>query len=393
MAQTCKVYGVAVPIVVTTMTNLTIVLTDNAVDFTFTVSLPNLTAGTYSAHSWVGHVAGKIRQYIKDRCDATAAITVKPVLANIDVSLGWPQPASVVPGVNTSKPVLHIGSMGGAASATGPCFIKSFAVNNNGNNWASLWGWAEVGENRLANAASGEVSANVLTSTCRFQPRFLYCYRANYENLGNEESVSGSFGDDHADGFATYLETGEVEYNKLITLTNNQRVMTGPFFRVGTFSSFGATRNLFNLLPLDSITAGEGLLNGMTGTYKRTDELTLGKYLRLGKTLYPVRFKSVAGNVFTCYETIPASYTIASGTPIYCLSEAHAMILEWRRTGLLICYDVDDSTGQTSWMGDSYVPAQQGKWVIGHERRTRIALYSVKVAGKLSLLPGYAVSA
>lgn len=379
----------------TTMSSMVIVLTDGAVDYTFSTVLPSLTANSYSPHTWVGHVAAKIRQYIFDRCAVTGAITTKPTLANIDVSLGWPQasPNNVVPGVNLSLPRLHIGAIGGALVGAAPVVIKSFQINNATNGWASLWGWCEVGETRLANAASGEVSANVLNSNCRFQPRFFYAFRAAYNDFGNEESSPGAFGDDHADGFATYYEAGEPEVTRLIELVSQQRQLTGPMFKVGVFSSFGATRNLLNLQPIDSVTSGEAVLNGMTGTYKRTDELSLGQYLRIGKSLYPVRFKSVAGNVFTCYENIPTTYSFAAGTPIYCISEAHAMILEWRRTGLLLFYEVDDSTGLTSWMADAFVPNNQGRWVIGHERKTRIPLYTVKLAGKLSLNSGLAVAA
>lgn len=395
MANLARVFGEAVPLASnTTMSSMTLVITDGAVDFSFSTVLPSLVGGVvYSPTTWVGHIAAKIRQWIFDRCAATAGVTVKPTLALIEVSLGWPQGTTnnIVPGVNTSLPRLHIGSLGGAATGTGPCTIKSFQVNNATNGWASLWGWCEVGETRLANAASGEVVGGVLNSNSRFQPRFLFCLRNNVTDSGNEESLSG-FGDDHADGFGTYYEFGEPEISRAIILESQQRQLTGPMFKVGIFSGFGATRNILNLLPLDSVTGGEGLLNGMTGSYKRTDELTQGRYLRIGKSLYPVRFKSAAGNAFTCYETIPTTYSFAAGTPVYCISEAHAMALIWRLNGLLVAYDPDESTGQTSWMGDAYVPNQQGRWVIGHEKKYRIPVYSFRLMGKLATNPGFAAA-
>lgn len=394
MANIVRVFGVAFALASnTSMSSMTIVVNDGTGDLTFNTVLPTLTAGTYTPHGWCAHIAAKIRQYIKDRCDATGAVTVKPVLANIDVSLGWPQssPNNVVAGVNTSLPRLHIGSLGGAATVNGPLVIKSFAVNNATNGWASLFGWCEVNENRTANAGSGEVAAGVLNSNARFQPRYFYCVKNFVTDNANEESLEG-FGDDHADGFGTYYEMGEPEINRAIILESQQRQFTGPMFKVGILDTIGSPRNLLNLLPLDSVTAGEALLNGMTGSYKKLDQLSQGMYLRIGKSLYPIRYKSNAGNVLTCYETIPLTYTFQSGTPVYCISEAHAMALEWRRTGLILPYDPDDATGQSAWMADAYVPAQQGRWVLGHERKYRIPIFSFRVMAKLATNPGFAAA-
>lgn len=385
MAFKARAFAPAVVLATTTSFNgLTIVINDGVGDFTFNITVPSAVAGVYSAHGWAAHFARLIRQYIKDRCDATAGIIVKPVLANIDVSLGWPQasPINVVAGVNLSPLRFHIGSLGGAASINGPCVIKSVQLNNASNHIYSLWGLTESEETRLMNAASGEVSGGVLNADGRFQPRFFYACSAHFTDDGNQESLDGAFGDDHADGDATYYEFGETSVERIITLVALQRQQTGPMYKVGLFSSFGATRNIINLSSAD-----ETLLNGMTGTYKRTDQLALGQYIRVGKSIYPLRFKQVSADTFVTYEPMPASVVPTAGTPIYVVSELHALTLEWRRTGLLLAYDPIDASGLTSWMGDFYVPARQGEWKFRHDRAARIPLYSYTVAGKLCMNP------
>lgn len=390
MANTSRSFGAAVPLAAdTALSGLSIVVNDTVADFTFNTNLPNLIHGKYSMVGWLAHIAKVLAQYIFDRCAATVAITVKPVLNNIDLSLGFPQasPKNVVPGVNTSLPRLHIGVLGGAATVNGVVSIKSLTLNNATNGWGSLFAFCEVNENRVCNAASGEVAALKLDANSRFQPRWFCCVRGHYIDKGNQEGIPGAFGDDHADGFATYYETGTRWIERYIEVSQQQRNLTGPMFKIGIFSGFGATRNILNVLPTDGV--GEARLNGMTGSYLRTDQLTQGAYLRIGKSLYPIRYKSVAGNALTCYETIPATYSFPSGAPVYVISEYHAMLLEWCRSGLWHPFEPDETTGLTSWMADSYVPLRQGEWIIGHELKARVPLYSMATAGLLSTNPGF----
>lgn len=369
----------------TPLSGLSIVVTDGVTDFTFNTALPNLIAGTYTPHGWMAHIATVLAQYIFDRCAATAGITVKPVLLNIDLSLGTPQPNNVQPGVNLTLPILHIGALGGAATGVGPVTIKSFQLNNSTNGWGSLWAFCDVGETRLCNAASGEVSAGVLNATCRFQPRYLASFRCSFVDSGNYEVLSGAFGDDHADGVATYAEFGAATIARDLSLRAQQRNLTGPGFKVGIFSSFGATRNILNLLSIN-----EARLNGMTGTYKRTDQLTAGQYLRIGKLLFCARYKSSVGDSFVLEETFPTTYVPSSGMPIFAVSEAEALTCEWRRTGFLIPYEPIDSSGQTSWIGDAYVPRFSGEWKVAPEKAARTPLYTYDFNGLLCTAPGFA---
>jgi hypothetical protein len=376
--------GTAVPLdSAQTMTALEVVVTDNVgPDITLSGTLPSLTAGTYSPHGWMAHGAQKLAQWLFDRLSAHVSITVDPSsVNNIDVSLGIPD-ANLIAGVGTTLPHLHIGSLAGAATASGPVVIKSLKVDQA---WGSLFGLARADETggsiRVINAVAG-----VLDADARFQPWWAYCCRASLRDSGDYEEVAAAFADTITGGGVSYYEFGESTFARDWEIVAQDRRITGPAVRVGTFLSFGANRSILNLQSIN-----EARLYGMVGTYKRTDNLATPQYLRIGRTLYPARFRRVTGDTFELLERLPLSLgTPAAGTEISIVSELHALTLHWRRTRRLMFYDPIEASGQTSWMGKAYAPNKQGAWKIGHERAARTPLFTMAFAGKFDSNPGFA---
>lgn len=380
MGDPVRAFGTAVILEADLLLNVEAVVSDGTSDFTFTTFLPNLLLGTYSPHGFLAHSAKQLRQWLFDRIIATAAINTKPpAVTSVDLSMGFPT-SNVIAGVGTSLVHFHVGNLN-CSTAVGVVRIKSFTFNNT-NGWASLLGLAYADESAASKRVITPVFGQALEADGRYQPRFFYVCRAFYRDSGDIEEKPAYVTRQLANGAVSTSEFGKSEYHRTIEIVGQQRNMTGPSVAVGKFSGFGSGRHILNLLSID-----ETLLYGMTGTYKRTDQLATPMYLRIGDIAYPLRFKEVSGDSFVCMEALPASFTPQSGQDIEILSELHAKTLDWGRTGKSFFYEPTESTGRNSWTAKSYAPHKEGSWVIDHKKVGRIAFFTMKFEGKRILLP------
>lgn len=384
MASPRLFLGTTIPIdSAVAMTALSLVVNDGVADRTLSGSIPSLAVGAYTPHGWCEHLANKIAQYINDRIAADATFTVKcSSVAAIDVAVGFAD-ANLVAGVGTSLLHLHIGSLASAATANGPAVIKSISIDQA---WGSYFGLARADETggsiRVINASAG-----VLDGDGRFQPWWAYCVRANYRDSGDYEEVAASFSDDITGGGVSYYEFGEATFARDLEIVGQDRRITGPAVIVGRFSSFGANRSIVNL-----VAPVEARLYGMTGVVRRTDNLATPQYLRLGRLLYPARFRQTSGSsALELLERLPSNLgTPSVNTEVSIVSELHALTLHWRRTKRLMIYDPVEASGTTGWQGKPYAPRAHGTWKIGHQREARVPLFTMSFSGRLDSNPGFA---
>lgn len=381
MATPKRVFGPSVVLDANLAMNVTAVVNDGVSDITLSGSAGNLIAGTYPPHYWVEHGAKVLRQWLFDRLMAHASITVKPVsAASLDVAFGFPDD-HLIPGMNTTLMKIHIGTLGIAATANGPARIKSLTIDN-GNGWASMFGLARVDETGGSSRLITTTPPTALEADGRYQPRWLYCVRASYRDTGDQEEKAAVFSDTITGGGLSFYEFGESEFHRTIEVVAQQRDVCGPSLIVGRFSSFGATRNLLDLFATD-----ETLLL-MSGTFKRTDQLVAGAYLRVGRTNYPVRFRQVSSNTYVAFEKVISTAFPAVFNEVQVISELHALTLEWARAkGMLWVYEVIESSGQSSWIAKCYGPKVAGAWPIPHERVGRIPIFTMRFDLKLNSAP------
>jgi hypothetical protein len=359
------------------------VVTDGVTPFALTsadVADPSLSAGEYSPHEFMVHVANVLRASIFARLVADAAVTAEPSAAtDLDVQLGFPS-ANLIEGVGGPLPELWISDDLACSTVNGPVSLVSLTLDNSNGVWSKT-GLCTFGESRTFNAANGGI-----TATGRFCPRWFFLFRYARKDSGWQEEIPSLTSEPMGDGSSFVVTEGEEVFYREVVITAQRLAMTGPPRVVGIFDSFGASRNILNLK-----TVNETLLRGMTGTYSRTDELSSPAYLRCGK--WWARYKETSGNSFVCFDAWPSTITPTAGAPILVYSEASALVREWLRVGLLFPYEPIDSTGAPSWMALPMSPqAKQagGAYRIENQRTGRYPLFSVTLQGYAVTKPGLA---
>jgi hypothetical protein len=351
------------------------------------VADPVLTADSYSPEGFIAHVAKKLRQSLFDRLDGMAetqpgAGGTRPTAAgDLDVELGFPD-ANLVAGVNTSKLELWFDAtpLAGAATANGALSLTSVSLVNTNGVWSKT-GLCTYGETRTVAASGGAV-----TITGRFQPRWWFCFRASRRDTGDYQEKPSVTSELMGDKSAFTVVEGVPVFSRDIAIVNQRQNICGPPYVVGRFSAFGASRRLLDLQTYD-----ETLFRGMTGTYKRTANLSEGQYLFAGD--WWARYAATSGDQFQCYDVWPSTKTPYTGEPIQVLSEVEALIEEWLRVGLLFVYEPNDEDGSPTWISKAYAPRVQsrgGALQLPHQRRDAAALYTMNLSGFWVPNPGLA---
>jgi hypothetical protein len=382
-------YGTAIVLDAAETLAYTAVVTAGGVDYTLDTSDgadPTLTAGTYDPVGFMEHVAKKLRASLFARLGAQpeiAGMGGSPPSAATDliVRLGIPDD-NIVATPGGSLPELYLDADMACSTAGGDVSLKSITlINTSGGAW-SRTGLCNFGESRTLS-----VSAGVVSGDARFQPRWLFCFRAQRRDSEDYEEIPSMTSEPMGDGSAFTVIEGKPVFFRDIALVHQRKRMTGPPKVVAHFSAFGATRNILNIETND-----ETLLRSMTGTYSRASDLDEPLYLRAGE--YWARFKETSSGNLVCYDAWPANLTPTAGSPIQAMSEGLAMVKEWVRSGLLFVYEPVDDDGTPGWLAKCYAPrpAQRGgPYRMAPQRRDDAnSLFTLSLSGFLVTKPGLA---
>jgi len=303
-----------------------------------------LTAGTYSPWGFVNHVAKQLRASLFAVINATAWFSTKPAsVAALPVQMGLPA-AGPTDGVGQTLLRLKCASTGGALHTGLATSWQSFSLVNTNNNWC--WaGMAYPGETRALS-----ISAGGFDDTGRFQPRWLFVLRSSFQDSGDDHAWSKFMSHQLGNNKVAQFTLTNPQRSRVLSIRTQPQHIAGPSWLVGTFSTFGATRNLLALLSMD-----ETLFTGVSNTYKRTDNLAAPAYLKCGDWWARYRDESPTDTYRLC-DVWPTSISPASGEPVEAISEAQALFLEWQRVGLLFRYEPIDETGLSSNIAKAYAP-------------------------------------
>jgi hypothetical protein len=227
----------------------------------------------------------------------------------------------------------------------GAISFTSFTLVNTNNAWCYL-GLAYPGESRSLTITGGAVSA----VAGRFQPRWLFYFRASYRDSGDLVTYYGHRSELLDDNKIRSYDFGKgPQWERDLALVDQPQHIVGPPWVVGRFSAFGATRELLALQTVDTSL----VVNAGSTPLKITANLTSPAYLYSGQWWARYRTESPT-NTFVCYDVWPSTRTPSTGEPIQVISEAEAFEKEARRVGLLFRYEPKDSDGTTYWLSKAY---------------------------------------
>jgi len=368
MANPVRLFGTAI---IVPTGGITLAWTATITNGTTTATLtsvdgadPVLTAGTYSPDGFINHCAKKIRASIYARMVAEAVITTEPAnAAAIPFKIGI-QSGGLVSGVNQTLLRITCSTTGGALIGGVATTWSNFTLVNTSNLWCYL-GFAYPGESRSLTISGGGID-----DTGRFQPRWLYVTRNAIQDSGDRATFRGQYSRTLSDETISQYASGMGPvYDRDMSIRTQPQTMAGPPFLVGRFSAFGATRNLLTLQSVD-----ETLFTGISNSYKRTDNLTAGAYLKCGRWWARYRDESPT-DTFRCLDVWPTSIVPNVGEPIQVYPEIFAMIEEARRVGLLFVYEPVDSTGLSTFVAKAYCLRANGEILIQHNRTSEGNLY------------------